>query len=224
MDYSKPTLFVISGPPGAGKSTYGSTLLPDELWYLDIFKRDEMFLALEKDLKEHLPPGSKHISQVAAMMMNEKMEKAIATAIKNKEHFAFETPLAHPNSWEPLLRFLKNDYQLQLAYLCLDNVDDCQARVQHRVSTGGLFVPPDTVEGVYRMNLKIINVNYHGFEKIDLYDGMGVPKLLVSLEHQQLTHLKPEARTKKWIIKGLPLIGKKIQQVLPPIKQKGMRL
>jgi ABC-type Mn2+/Zn2+ transport system ATPase subunit len=29
MDYSKPTLLIISGPNGAGKSTHIQTMLPD---------------------------------------------------------------------------------------------------------------------------------------------------------------------------------------------------
>jgi len=40
MDYSKPTLLVISGPNGAGKSTHIESMLPDSFNGIALFDRD----------------------------------------------------------------------------------------------------------------------------------------------------------------------------------------
>lgn len=41
MDYSDPTLLVISGPNGVGKSTYIQSMLPEEFEGIWFYNRDE---------------------------------------------------------------------------------------------------------------------------------------------------------------------------------------
>jgi ABC-type Mn2+/Zn2+ transport system ATPase subunit len=51
MDYSKPTLLVISGPNGAGKSTHIQTMLPDQLEGIFSFDRDQTRVSFEVELR-----------------------------------------------------------------------------------------------------------------------------------------------------------------------------
>lgn len=51
MDYSKPTLLVISGPNGAGKSTHIQTMLPDPFEGIFSFDRDQTRVSFESELK-----------------------------------------------------------------------------------------------------------------------------------------------------------------------------
>lgn len=51
MDYSKPTLLVISGPNGAGKSTHIQTMLPDPLQEIHSFDRDKTRVFFEVELQ-----------------------------------------------------------------------------------------------------------------------------------------------------------------------------
>jgi ABC-type Mn2+/Zn2+ transport system ATPase subunit len=50
MDYSKPTLLVISGPNGAGKSTHIQTMLPQEFTGIWSFDRDKTRSECEVEL------------------------------------------------------------------------------------------------------------------------------------------------------------------------------
>ena len=50
MDYSNPTLLVISGPNGAGKSTHIQTMLPPQLEDILSFDRDNNRVFFEKTL------------------------------------------------------------------------------------------------------------------------------------------------------------------------------
>ncbi|MGY0034750.1 hypothetical protein [Pedobacter sp. NJ-S-72] len=51
MDYSKPTLLVISGPNGAGKSTHIQTMLSEPFKGIFSFDRDKTRISFELELK-----------------------------------------------------------------------------------------------------------------------------------------------------------------------------
>ncbi|EKD26915.1 MAG: hypothetical protein ACD_79C00971G0006 [uncultured bacterium] len=51
MDYSKPTLLVISGPNGAGKSTHIESMLPELFNGVPPFDRDLTRTMFEKELQ-----------------------------------------------------------------------------------------------------------------------------------------------------------------------------
>jgi predicted ABC-type ATPase len=205
MDYSKPTLLVISGPNGAGKSTHIQTMLPDQFEGILSFDRDQTRVSLEVELKA---AGVLDIDIVprATRMMEEKLFLEMKKAIVNNEHFVLETPLSHPDYWKYIDMFESAGYQVQLNYLCLDKVGDCIGRVQQRVLEGGHLVRPDTIKGVYNDNLMHINSQYQSFRRIELYDGMLVPTLLCSLDNNIVEYVSPKALKKTWIKRGLSLL------------------
>lgn len=92
MDYSKPTLLVISGPNGAGKSTHIQTMLPDPFEGIFSFDRDQTRVSFELELKA---AGVLEIEIVprATRMMEEKLFLEMKKVISNKDHFVLETPL-----------------------------------------------------------------------------------------------------------------------------------
>jgi predicted ABC-type ATPase len=51
MDYSKPTLLVVSGPNGAGKSTHIQNMLPDQFEGIFSFDRDQTRVSFEVELR-----------------------------------------------------------------------------------------------------------------------------------------------------------------------------
>lgn len=210
MDYSKPTLLVISGPNGAGKSTHIQTMLPDPFEGIFSFDRDQTRVSFESELK--LTGALEiEITPRATRMMEEKLFLVMKKAISNKEHFVLETPLSHPDYWKYIDMFESAGYQVQLNYLCLDKVGDCIGRVEQRVLEGGHLVRPDTIKGVFNDNLMHINSQYQSFQRVELYDGMRVPTLLCSLDNNIIEYLSPKALKKNWIKKGLPLLYTKLK-------------
>lgn len=210
MDYSKPTLLVISGPNGAGKSTHIQTMLPKEFDGIWSFDRDLTRTQFEDQLK-NAGTDPNDITRLATISMEEKLVNEMKLAIQNKQHFVLETPLSHPDYWRYLDLFEKNGYQIQLNYLCLDKISDCTARVGQRVLEGGHYVDPDTIKGVYEKNLEHINDFNTTFQVIELYDGMKVPTLLAKLENSEVLWADKIALKKNWLKKGMPEIAQRIQ-------------
>jgi len=129
MDYSKPTLLVISGPNGAGKSTHIQSMLPEAFAGIWSFDRDKARSEFEIQLvAQKLPKLS--ITKIATEMMEKKLVQEMKFAISTKSHFVLETPLSHGDYWQYLDLFEANGYQIQLNYLCLDKVSDCVARAK----------------------------------------------------------------------------------------------
>lgn len=205
MDYSKPTLLVISGPNGAGKSTHIQTMLPDAFEGIFSFDRDHTRVAFESELALQGLSETLIVTR-ATRMMEEKLFEEMRKAIAVKEHFVLETPLYHPDYWRYIDMFETAGYQVQLNYLCLDKVGDCIGRVEQRVLEGGHLVRPDTIKGVFNENLFHINTEYQTFQRLELYDGMLLPTLLCTLEDNVIEYASPKALKKTWIKKGLPLL------------------
>ncbi|MFC0513515.1 zeta toxin family protein [Mucilaginibacter angelicae] len=213
MDYSKPTLLVISGPNGAGKSTHIQTMLPEAFTGIWSFDRDQVRSQFETELLEQqIPAGA--ITKRATEMMEEKLVGEMKKAIATKNHFVLETPLSHADYWRYLDLFEANGYQIQLNYLCLDKVGDCIGRVGQRVLEGGHYVAPDTIKGVYQKNLEHINEYRKTFKVIELYDGMKVPTLLARIEDGKIVEANEFSLKKKWIKQGLPDITLQITAFL----------
>jgi predicted ABC-type ATPase len=210
MDYSKPTLLVISGPNGAGKSTHIQTMLPKEFDGIWSFDRDLTRTQFEDELR-NAGTEPNDLTRLSTIKMEEKLVKEMQLAIQNKQHFVLETPLSHPDYWRYLDLFEKNGYQIQLNYLCLDKISDCTARVGQRVLEGGHYVDPDTIRGVYEKNLEHINNFSTTFQAIELYDGMKVPILLAKIENGDVLWADKIALKKNWLKKGMPEIAEKIQ-------------
>ncbi|MET7000110.1 zeta toxin family protein [Chitinophaga defluvii] len=213
MDYSKPTLLVISGPNGAGKSTHIESMLPTLFEGVLPFDRDLTRSGFERELKnENLSVEQLNIRS-AEMMENFLLSK-MDEAINSNQHFVLETPLSHPDYWKYIDRFENRGYQIQLNYLCLDNVKHCKMRVKQRVKEGGHPVDARTIEGVYEKNLEHINNYRSTFKTICLYDGEKRPTILVMLEDNQIVMATDLALKKRWLKKGLPTIAKMVADYL----------
>lgn len=205
MDYSNPTLLVISGPNGAGKSTYIQSMLPEEFEGIQSFNRDETRIHFETQLVEEGIPKANRLKRATAMM-EAKLVNEMKSAITGQQHFVLETPLSDPYYWTYLNLFEDAGYHIQINYLCLNTIEHCKARVHQRVSEGGHAVSPETIKGVYNMNLVHINSQIASFKRLEFYDGTIIPTMLCAIENNKVEYSTPEAFKKKWIKNGLPVI------------------
>ncbi|WP_432711624.1 zeta toxin family protein [Pedobacter sp.] len=218
MDYSRPTLLVISGPNGAGKSTHIQTMLPDAFSGIWSFDRDNTRIEFEKQLTKTGVNATELLLR-ATRMMEDKLIEEMKRAIREHKHFVLETPLSHPDYWRYIDLFENNRYQIQLNYLCLDKISDCIARVGQRVMEGGHYVEPSTIKGVYEQNLRFINDFTSSFKVIELYDGTKIPTLLAKLENGEVKFALKGALKKNWIKSGLPNLSALIKQYTANVKK-----
>jgi predicted ABC-type ATPase len=138
-----PTLFIIAGCNGAGKTTASFTVLPELLNIKEFVNADEIARGLS-------PFQPAKVSIEAGKIMLNRIDELIA---QNQE-FAFETTLAS-RSFVSLCKSAKQKgYQICLTFFWLDSVELAIERVKQRVLEGGHNIPTDTIIRRYGAGLK----------------------------------------------------------------------
>lgn len=138
-----PSLFIISGCNGAGKTTASFTILPELLNVKEFVNADEIARGLS-------PFRPEKVSIEAGKIMLRRQQELIA----QKEDFAFETTLSS-RSYVGLIKQAKGEgYTVNLIYYWLDSVELAIKRVKIRVSEGGHNIPTETIIRRYYAGLK----------------------------------------------------------------------
>jgi predicted ABC-type ATPase len=142
MTESPPTVIVLAGCNGAGKTTAARTLLAETLRVMTFVNADVIAQGLAG-----FAPDSAAIE--ASRIMLERLHKLA----DQRADFAFETTLAG-RSYAPWLRALRqNGYSVRLVYFWLASADLAVARVAQRVRLGGHGIPEPTIRQRYRRSL-----------------------------------------------------------------------
>lgn len=129
-----PSLYIIAGCNGAGKTTASFTLLPDVLKCQQFVNADEIAKGLS-------PFNPESVSMEAGRIMLNRIEKLL----KKGSTFAIETTLA-TRSYQALInRAHKLGYLVHLLYIWLSSPQLAIKRVAQRVSEGGHNIPSDVV-------------------------------------------------------------------------------
>jgi predicted ABC-type ATPase len=138
-----PTLFIIAGCNGAGKTTASYTVLPELLNIKEFVNADEIAKGLS-------PFQPEKVSIEAGKIMLKRIDELIA----QNQDFAFETTLAS-RSFVSLCSFAKQKgYSICLTFLWLDSKELAIERVKQRVSEGGHNIPTETIVRRYSAGLK----------------------------------------------------------------------
>jgi predicted ABC-type ATPase len=140
MPQPKPTLYIIAGCNGAGKTTFAKVFLPEEVKCLRFLNADEIARGLSP-----LAPQRGTLRAVRILLGE------IHASLKRRETFALESTLAGKSHITLLRHALRAGYETELHYLRLDTPQQAIARVQQRVLTGGHDVPEaDIIRRFYR--------------------------------------------------------------------------
>ena len=130
MPSTKPTIYVIAGCNGAGKTTFAKELLPKEVKCLRFLNADEIARGLSP-----FDPAASAV-RAARLLLSE-----FTASVSRQETFAVETTL----SGRTYVRLLRNaqtrGFRIYLHYLWLPNPAIALARIQERVKKGGHNVP-----------------------------------------------------------------------------------
>jgi len=173
----RPTLYVIAGCNGAGKSSYSNAITHDNLIPFDY---DLHYLKFYKSLDD-----SELRDRIAHNLARKLLETNIQKSISNRIDFCYETNFnSTPLYWPEI--FKQANYSVELIFFCLDSIVQAKKRVQIRVQNGGHFVPDSEIERRFYAGYKNLNDNFHSFDIVHLLNSSQyaeIPTHLLSMEN-----------------------------------------
>jgi predicted ABC-type ATPase len=125
-----PTIHLIAGCNGAGKTTFAKEFLPKEVKCLRFLNADE--------IARGLSPFKPSTSAVRAARL---LLQEIHDDIRRQQTFALETTLSGKTYIRLFRRARQLGYEIELHYLWLSSPAQAIARVRQRVQLGGHHVP-----------------------------------------------------------------------------------
>jgi predicted ABC-type ATPase len=138
----RPSIVILTGPNGAGRSTAAPDLLHGALSVNEFVNADVIARGLSA-----FDPDSVAIAAGRVMLAR------ILELAAQRVNFAFETTLAS-RSLAPRIRdLLASGYAVHLVFLWLSSADLAVQRVAARVAAGGHNVPEETVRRRYRAGI-----------------------------------------------------------------------
>ena len=135
-----PTLTVIAGPNGCGKSTLTRSV--------DFEGRDRL---LDPDaIARGMNPLNPSAAAIAA---GREVLKRTAEYLNRGVSFALETTLSSRNRVDLIRQAKSRGYEIHLVFVGLDSPERCIARVRNRAARGGHFIPDADVRRRYARSI-----------------------------------------------------------------------
>ncbi len=169
-----PTLYVLGGANGVGKTTWYTIGIEDgyinpSLPFINIDN-------IQKELGGYTSGNTIKAEGIARGRMKE--------LISQKVDFLIESNLAKSSDYEWVNRMREQGYQTSLFFLSTENVEINKERVIQRVSEGGHAVPEPIIEQRYRMGLSYLKKEILSFDNVRLIDTTGSPPKVMAVLHQ----------------------------------------
>lgn len=201
-----PSLFIITGSNGAGKSTVGYTYLPPEIQkQYPVFDGDKLTMQKKWELRTSVP-SDKEARKIADAWVSKEFADKIKKAIDNHDHFAYEghfrdiSPLGVPR------RFKRKGYYLSLIFMGLTSTKMSELRVINRARYSGHNVSLPEIHANFYGNLDMLNKYYKLFDEIIVADTSSTsePSVLLHLRNKQIISSVSVEHLPKWFANYLP--------------------
>lgn len=167
---NKPTLYIIAGCNGAGKTTASYSVLPDLLECREFVNADEIAKGL-----------SPFNSESVAIEAGKLMLKRIDALLNERKTFAIETTLATRSYASLINRAHILGYVVVLIFFWLPSPEMAVARVAKRVSEGGHNIPTETIHRRYWLGLQnFFKIFSSIVDSWSIYDNMDSPNELAN--------------------------------------------
>ncbi len=165
MPTPAPTIYVIAGCNGAGKTTFAKEFLPKEVKCLRFLNADEMARGLSP-----LQPSASAV-QAARLLLTQ-----VDQCLRARETFALESTLSGKTYIRLFRRALTLGYELELHYLWLSSPAQAIARVRKRVQLGGHHVPASEIRRRFKRSLNHLVADYLPLAtRWAVWDSRGLP-------------------------------------------------
>ena len=149
MPAQPPTIYVIAGCNGAGKTTFAREFLPKEVKCLRFLNADELARGLSP-----LKPSAGAV-RAARLLLTQVDE-----CLRRRETFALESTLSGKTYIRLFRRARKLGYEIELHYLWLSSPAQAIARVRQRVQQGGHHVPAADIRRRFKRSLTHLPDDY----------------------------------------------------------------
>ena len=136
-------IIIIAGPNGSGKTTFAREFLPREAG-CPVFVNADLIAA---GLSPFAPGG-------ADIRAGRLMLEEIASHVRQRESFAFETTLSGRRYVRMIPRWRRMGYRIKLVFLYLPEVTLAIERVRVRVKQGGHSIPENVIRRRYKAGWK----------------------------------------------------------------------
>ena len=155
-------IYLIAGPPGIGKSTYGRELVPSHIPIVD------------HDLAayQYKKKGFADYSQTASVKANQ----FIAERLANNSDFALELNLGYQSHYDYLLTLSLPKYKNRAFHLILfftDDVNLCMFRAKARFENGGHLVSNEVIKEMYKNTIPLLKDHLGLFKSISFVSITG---------------------------------------------------
>jgi predicted ABC-type ATPase len=138
-----PTLYIIAGCNGAGKTTASYTILPEMLNCKEFVNADSIALGIS-------PFQPDKVAFEAGRVMLQRIDQLI----NDKVNFAFETTLSTKSYKETIKKARQKGYKIMLLYFWIDSPKLAIDRIKKRVEKGGHHIPDTIVKRRYKRGLE----------------------------------------------------------------------
>lgn len=155
-----PTLYVLAGPNGTGKTTFYETAVSEG--FID---RKLPFVNVDLIARSLGGYSAENFNRA-----DEEARAQIGKYLFAMSDFMIESNLAMQNDYVWISSVRKKGYEIVLYFLYTSNLSLNIKRVQKRVSEGGHDVPVAIIEHRYKIGLSYLKSNLHTFEKTYLID------------------------------------------------------
>ena len=181
MSASSPTIVVIAGCNGAGKTTFANTFLRTETKVVRFLNADE----IARGLSPFAPAA-------LAFRAGKLLITEVRTCLRQKESFALESTLSGRTYLGLLGEARKLGFRIELHYLWLRSADVAVKRVQKRVLfQNGHNVPERDIRRRFVRSLQNLPDYLHMSDHWIIWNNMRPPaKLLASSEIDSIEQLR----------------------------------
>jgi predicted ABC-type ATPase len=165
MPATPPTIYVIAGCNGAGKTTFANEFLPKEVKCLRFLNADEIARGLSP-----FKPSAGAV-QAARLLLTQ-----IEDCLRRRETFALESTLSGKTYIRLFQRARKLGYEIEVHYLWLSSPAQAIARVRQRVKLGGHDVPVGDIRRRFKRSLVHLTEDYLPLAtRWAVWDSRGLP-------------------------------------------------
>jgi predicted ABC-type ATPase len=165
-----PTVYVMAGCNGAGKTTFAKRYLPEFVTCRTFLNADLIAARLDPD-----NPEAQSV-RAGRLFLQQIREQAT-----ERNDFAFETTLSGRTHYGMLSDLKSRGYRVCLHFLWLPNPEFAASRVANRVDQGGHDVPVADIHRRYFAGIRNLFGLYHSLlDAWWLYDSPETPPLLLA--------------------------------------------